>query len=223
MNLRARLLLGCVLLAALLVSIWPRKAGESPVLHDLSESSAATPEMTLAVAPEEPSADTPAPVAAVEPAPTPAVVTRATPDATPASTTESAPAATLPSMPVNEAETPSKPNSGEYRGVVTRSEIRKSIEAIKPDVVGCYRSALKLDPTLGGTIRVTFEIESAGGYGKVVSGEVGESEIRSPFFEACVLEKIVGARFPEPRGGRTKITFPFHFDPGIGWGGAPAP
>ncbi len=128
-------------------------------------------------------------------------------------------AALAAAVPEAGREAPTKPD--EFRGVIKKEDIRKTIKELRPGIGACYESALKLDPSLGGKIRITFEIEARDGYGKVVSGEVTDSELRSPFFEACVLEKVVAAKFPEPRGGKTKVVYPFSFDPGIGWGGAP--
>lgn len=56
----------------------------------------------------------------------------------------------------------------------------------------------------------------------MVSGEVPDSETRSPFFEQCVLTKVAGAEFPAPKGdGLVKVTYPFNFDPGGGFGPIP--
>lgn len=56
----------------------------------------------------------------------------------------------------------------------------------------------------------------------MVSGEVPDSETRSPFFEQCVLTKVAGAEFPAPKGdGVVKVTYPFNFDPGGGFGPIP--
>ncbi len=84
----------------------------------------------------------------------------------------------------------------------------------------CFESALKRDQSLAGTIHLTLEIQAIDGGGRVTSGEVPDSELHSPFFEACVLEAMAGADFPEPPNGETvRISYPVHFDPGGGWGG----
>lgn len=104
-----------------------------------------------------------------------------------------------------------------------KAELKESINRIKPQIKECYETALVKDPSMAGSIKVTFEIKEVDGGGKLMSGEVPESEIRSPFFEQCILQKIAGADFPAPlEGGTTKVTYPFHFDPGGGWGGDPA-
>ncbi|MFL5321726.1 MAG: AgmX/PglI C-terminal domain-containing protein [Myxococcaceae bacterium] len=104
--------------------------------------------------------------------------------------------------------------------VAQKDQIRKAINAVKPLIAECYRQALKTDPSLGGTVKLDFTIESFDGGGRMSVGEVPESELHSPFFEACVLEKVGHADFPPPDGnGTIKVRYPFHFDPGGGFGG----
>lgn len=120
-------------------------------------------------------------------------------------------------VPTDQQQAVSPPS--DPRMATFKDGIRAAIQSITPAVKDCYEQQLKQDPSIAGTIRITFEIEGVDGGGRVVSGEVPESEIRSPFFEACVLEKVGNAEFPEPfDGGVVKVTYPFHFDPGGGFG-----
>ena len=259
MNRYALVLFGTILVAGLVLFLWPREvetpkqrdeAVEPPAAPTLAELPEARPEPRPAAAmldredrrPETlvakwegpPESAMPsrkdrrreAPVATSEGTPDSATPDRENrrweaPVATSAGTPEFAPEATPRSLPPPEGGQDAAPKPEDVGGVVKKDDIRKAIMKIKPGIQACYESALKLDPTLGGSFRVIFEIEAVDDYGKVVSGEIPESELRSPFFEACVLDKIVGARFPAPRGGnrRTKINYPFRFDPDIGWGG----
>lgn len=114
------------------------------------------------------------------------------------------------------------PREPERRGTIDRVAIRDGIEAVKPEIRDCFQEALRHDPSLAGRIVVEFEIEASNGQGTITRGEVVDSETRSPFFEACVLTRVAGAGFPAPEGdGTVKVRYPFHFDPGGGFGGAP--
>ncbi|MDP2344436.1 MAG: AgmX/PglI C-terminal domain-containing protein [Deltaproteobacteria bacterium] len=99
-------------------------------------------------------------------------------------------------------------------GKLERQAIKDGIGAVKPQIVGCYDQALQQSPELGGTLKVLFEIGADpddDSRGVVVAGEV-DSVMGSPFFEACVLQAIVGAGFPRPEGGGiVKVTYPFTF------------
>ena len=97
-------------------------------------------------------------------------------------------------------------------GYLDKDEIQASIKDIHPEVVKCYNQALRKNPGLAGTIKVLFEIAEDPehpGEGAVVAGEVDEG-VDSPFFEACVLQSIVGAKFKKPEGGadrKNRATF----------------
>jgi len=113
--------------------------------------------------------------------------------------------------------TPSPAVGEEKKASLGREEIRAAVRAVLPKVKVCYESALEHDPALSGTVKVALEIEAVDGKGKVVSGEVPDSETRSPFFEACVLETVANVEFPAPEGeGKLKVTYPFRFESGVG-------
>jgi hypothetical protein len=98
-------------------------------------------------------------------------------------------------------------------GKLERQAIKDGVAVVKPEIVGCYDQALAQSPELAGTLKVLFEIgpdPDDDSRGLVVAGEV-DSAMGSPFFEACVLQAIVGADFPRPDGGIVKVTYPFTF------------
>jgi hypothetical protein len=102
-----------------------------------------------------------------------------------------------------------------------KKAIGASIQAVLPRVQECFERALKSDPSLAGRVEVAFELEPAdGGGGRVTSGEISDSETRSPLFEACVLQRVAGATFAGPKfSEKISVRYPFIFDPGGGFGG----
>ncbi len=107
-------------------------------------------------------------------------------------------------------------------GTLSKESIMEGVKAIKPQIKACFEQGLKHDPSLAGRVLIDFEIEADDeGKGKVIRGEVKDSEAQSPFFEACVLKEIGGQTFDAPEGGGSvRVTYPFNFDPGGGFGGA---
>ena len=98
-------------------------------------------------------------------------------------------------------------------GSLPRQAIKDGVAAVKPAIVDCYEQAVRQQP-LAGTLKVLFEIgpdPEDEQRGVVVAGEV-DSQMGSPFFEACVLQAVVGADFPRPEGdGIVRVTYPFRF------------
>lgn len=94
------------------------------------------------------------------------------------------------------------------------------MQDVKPLLKACFDEALKHDPSLAGRVVVEFEIGAEEERGVVKQGTVVDSETASPFFEACVLQRVAGAEMPLPEGGGVvKVRYPFTFDPGGGFGG----
>lgn len=112
------------------------------------------------------------------------------------------------------------PPEAEAPPALSREDIQNAIREVKPQVAACFEQALEGDPSLAGRVIVELQIEAGDGEGIVTRGQVPESETLSPIFEACVLQRVAGARFPVPEGeGKVTVRYPFLFDPGGGWGG----
>lgn len=107
------------------------------------------------------------------------------------------------------------PRSPGTLGTLAREDVKAGVAAVKDKVKDCYERALKIDPELGGTVKVAFTLEADDeGKGVVTKGEVADSDMNSPspFFEACVLKEIATAEFKAPGGGGViNVTYPFHF------------
>ena len=98
-----------------------------------------------------------------------------------------------------------------HLGSLKKGEIKSVMMENLGRVRFCYEKALKENPDLKGEISVDFVI---GRDGRVESAEVGESSLDHPEMEACVLEKVSGFEFPEPKGeGTVSVTYPFIFSP----------
>jgi hypothetical protein len=105
------------------------------------------------------------------------------------------------------------PRSPGNMGSLAKEDVKAGVAAVKDKVKDCYERALKVDAELAGSIKVAFTLEGNDeGKGVVTKGEVAESDMNSPFFEACVLKEIAGAEFKAPGGGGVvNVTYPFHF------------
>jgi hypothetical protein len=98
---------------------------------------------------------------------------------------------------------------------LSKDDIQKAIRAATPKIRGCYESALRVQPQLAGRVVVLFHIEGDTDddtKGTVTSGEIADSDLQSPFFEACVLKEVAGVEFDAPKGGGSvTVRYPFHF------------
>lgn len=105
------------------------------------------------------------------------------------------------------------PRSPGNVGTLAKEDVKAGVAAVKDKVKNCYERALQIEPELGGTVKVAFTLEGNDeGKGVVTKGEVADSDMNSPFFEACVLKEIATAEFKAPGGGGVvNVTYPFHF------------
>ncbi|MDX2088025.1 MAG: sigma-70 family RNA polymerase sigma factor [Kofleriaceae bacterium] len=92
--------------------------------------------------------------------------------------------------------------------------IRSSVRELIPFIQECYESALQTQPTLAGTVVVSFTIEGtpeAGGL--VTESSIDEkSEIKDPAFHECMRETMFALEIQPPsNGGTVKVTYPFAF------------
>lgn len=105
------------------------------------------------------------------------------------------------------------PRSTGNLGTLAKDDVKAGVAAVKDKVEACYERALAIDPELAGTLKVSFTLEGNDeGKGVVTKGEIPDSDMHSPFFEACVLKEIAAAEFKAPGGGGVvNVTYPFHF------------
>jgi hypothetical protein len=74
----------------------------------------------------------------------------------------------------------------------------------------CYESGLRLDPTLAGTVRLRFVIESDGSVGSV--SDAGSS-LSDKGVVGCVERGFGMLSFPQPNGGALVVTYSLSLAP----------
>jgi hypothetical protein len=97
-------------------------------------------------------------------------------------------------------------------GALTREEIEGVIRRHEGDVRYCYELELQHDPDLHGKLALTWTI---GPQGAVLAAELAETTLGGDAqVERCLLERVRGWIFPEPRGGgQVVVTYPWMFKP----------
>ena len=97
-------------------------------------------------------------------------------------------------------------------GTVNPSEVQRTVEAYKRDVVICLerqRIDGVVDPV--GTITVEFVIAESG---NVLHPVVVNTSGLTRSLEGCLLKAMYQWTFPKPTGGAVKAAFPFRFGAG---------
>jgi hypothetical protein len=75
---------------------------------------------------------------------------------------------------------------------------------------GCYESALRKEPTLGGRMQIAIRV---GVDGQVVSAGVVSDTIGSKSLKDCVLKVARGPFREAPQGGCVDVSMPINFQP----------
>ena len=92
-------------------------------------------------------------------------------------------------------------------GGLDRDVIAAIVRRYLPQIQHCYEQQLVTDPKLKGKVTMAWTI---GGNGSVQSAEVAESSLGNAEAEKCMTQKILGWKFPKPRGGGTVgVKYPF--------------
>jgi hypothetical protein len=86
--------------------------------------------------------------------------------------------------------------------------VKRIVRANFPRFRACYEAGLKRDPLTKGTVSVEFVIDTTGAVesASLGSGSLGEGGVKS-----CVLGVFRTLSFPEPEGGKVKVTYPIDF------------
>jgi hypothetical protein len=88
----------------------------------------------------------------------------------------------------------------------------EAMRAAMPEVDHCYAEWLKVQPALGGRMKVQFTIASDDGVtGQVSHVSVGDAGTGNVAFEGCVLSVISALRFEPPLNGEMNVTYPLAF------------
>ncbi|MCC6157400.1 MAG: TonB family protein [Deltaproteobacteria bacterium] len=101
--------------------------------------------------------------------------------------------------------------SGGSSGSLDASSVSAQIRKYTGGVRNCYERQLKIDPSLSGSVRVSFSI---GGDGSVQGCSVTSSSIASSEVGSCVCSRIERWRFePSADGGGSSVNYSFVFTP----------
>ena len=100
--------------------------------------------------------------------------------------------------------------NAEFVGSIDREAVRRVIRSILSQIRSCYEKRLRLNPTLGGKIVITFEIAEQG---RVTASNPKSNTLADPEVGSCVAARIKAQRFPEPPAGTIAVVdYPFVFD-----------
>ena len=73
----------------------------------------------------------------------------------------------------------------------------------------CYEKQLRTTPGLSGRVVLEWTVNPQG---RVTVVKVAQSSLASSEATNCMISKLKGWKFPQPRGGAVTIVFPFVFN-----------
>jgi len=93
-------------------------------------------------------------------------------------------------------------------GSLTQGQVLQVINRHMAKIQQCYERGLTRKPTLAGQVKFDWTVTSNGSVSSLrqASSTLGDTTVTS-----CIAKTISGMRFPKPKGGAVKITFPFIF------------
>lgn len=96
---------------------------------------------------------------------------------------------------------------------LTKEEVGKVIHAHISEVRYCYESAILRNPMIQGKLMVEFSIHGKPAVaGTVKQARVSSSSLEDAAVGDCIVKKLVGWRFPKPRGNvDVSVNYPFIF------------
>jgi TonB family protein len=97
----------------------------------------------------------------------------------------------------------------EVEGGLDKEVIARVIQGQLGQIRYCYERQLSANPDLYGKVLVKFTI---GAQGSVVAQTIGTSSLNNAMVEGCILRRVAGWQFPQPKGGtNVLVTYPFLF------------
>ena len=94
------------------------------------------------------------------------------------------------------------------QGTLDRDAIQKVINQNVGQIQRCYERELLSNPGLSGKVEIEWTV---GTNGSVHGARQKFSSLESVSAVNCILDKIRGWRFPEPKGGEVVVSYPFVF------------
>jgi len=95
-----------------------------------------------------------------------------------------------------------------------RAGIPQAVRSVGPDIKDCYQEWLKLNPGIGGRMKVKITVTADpedSSRGQVTGAEVLESEVKNAFIDGCVLNALSDLEFNAPPDGTMSFVYPFRF------------
>ena len=96
----------------------------------------------------------------------------------------------------------------DIQGRLPPDVIKRIVRANYPRFRACYESGLKRDPGLKGTVSVMFIIDTSGA---VESASSAGGTLTDGSVVSCVVGVYRTLSFPEPEGGKVRVTYPIDF------------
>ena len=93
-------------------------------------------------------------------------------------------------------------------GSLSKAQIFKVISQHQAKISACYERQLMRDPNLSGKLTVSWKINAQG---RVEGVKQILSSISNAAMKKCVFGVIEKMRFPQPKGGKVKVKYPFVF------------
>lgn len=95
------------------------------------------------------------------------------------------------------------------QGELSKEEIMKVINQHIGEIQFCYEKQLRTTPGLSGRVVLEWTVNPQG---RVTVVKVAQSSLASSEATNCMISKLKGWKFPQPRGGAVTIVFPFVFN-----------
>ncbi len=100
-------------------------------------------------------------------------------------------------------------DESEVEGGLDKEIIAQFIKSKLGQIRYCYERQLSATPELYGKVEIRFEIANTG---QVDKQKINETSLKNNSVEGCILSKVSGWKFPEPKNGtRVVVKYPFMF------------
>ena len=199
-------LLGVILLAAVVFSLWP--SAPAPVNAEI---------------------DLRVPAAMPQQPPSPAVVAEARPQRPPSPSAANPAAEGIKTeggeldpevdpdhlRALGLGEDAIEPLDGGPLHAVTREGVKRAVTEQLPQLRQCYRGWLQPNRALGGKLKAQFTLADIPGRNrsKIMRVDIADAGVGGAAMEECMRDVFKTTRFETPRGGEMRVSLPLQFKP----------
>lgn len=99
-------------------------------------------------------------------------------------------------------------NDVDIQGRLSAAVIRQIVRASFPRFQDCYDAGRKRDPELKGVVTTRFIVDTTG---SVESANSAGGTLADSSVVTCVVKVFNSLSFPEPQGGKVRVTYPLSF------------